>query len=381
MPEFHAKISPSSFARVRQCPASLKFAAMFPNESNAAADEGTACHEAVERILDGEIVEAGFVAENGIKLTAEHIVHVEEVVEWVLDQEFDRLFLEVRVPVGEALGLDDPDMMWGTSDIVGFKDGHVTVADAKFGFVPVKAATEGPDGRIVHNSQAMCYLSGAIHALGDKIDGDIETMRNVILQPRTGNRLDDEAFVSFSDLAEFKAEAAEVVRIALSDDAPFNPSEDACRFCPASGQCRAQITAEFEVLTEEVEDPGKLSNEELSEWLDKVDHIIATAKAIKLAALSRLETGQKVPGWKRVQGTGRAKWFDEEDVIAEIEAAGLDLDLYAPRKPTTQTALRKASALGNKVVDTLIVRPPGEPKLVREGDDGEAMDNEFEVLD
>ena len=73
MPAKHATIGPSSFSRVRKCPASLRFANQFPNETNPAAEEGTACHEAVERILDGETIEAGFVAENGIKLTAEYM--------------------------------------------------------------------------------------------------------------------------------------------------------------------------------------------------------------------------------------------------------------------------------------------------------------------
>lgn len=377
MPEFHAKISPSSFSRVRKCPASLRFAAQFPNESGAAAIEGTACHEAVERLLDGEVIEPGFAASNGFELTAEHMVYVQEVVDWIVDQEFDRLFTEVRVPVGAALGLRDPSMMWGTSDVIGIKGGHISVVDAKFGFVPVKAASLLPDGSIEHNSQAMCYLAGALHALSDKIPGDIEGMRNVILQPRTGNRIDDEAEVSFADLAKFKEEARAVVELALSEDAPFVPGEDQCRFCPASGSCRAQITAEFEAI-ENVAEPAALSDEELATWLDKVDHIIATAKAMQSVALSRLTAGRPLPGWKLVTGSARAKWTDDSEVIATLEARGLDLDLYAPRKPTTQTALKKV--LGKDVVEALVTRPAGEPKLARADDPGEALGGEFEVL-
>ena len=163
MPEHHAKISPSSFKRVRLCPASLLFAQQFPNESSAAAEEGTACHEAVERMLDGEFIEPGFVAENGITITAEHMPHIEEVVEWIVDQEFDRVYTEVRLPIGAALGLNDPDLCWGTSDVIGIKGSAMYVVDAKFGFVPVAATG---------NDQAMMYLTGALHEIAARMPGN-----------------------------------------------------------------------------------------------------------------------------------------------------------------------------------------------------------------
>lgn len=378
MPEQHARVSPSSFSRVMLCPASLVFAEQFPNETNQAAEEGTACHEAVERILDGEIVEAGFVAENGIKLTTEHLAAVEEVVEWVLDEEFDRVFLEVRVPVGAAIGLNNPEIMWGTSDIIGIKGSTVKVADGKFGFVPVEAAKVDPEtGELEHNKQAMCYLVGALHDIAPRLPGDLDEMWNVILQPRAGGV--KQAPVSWADVHKFKEEARSAIALALSDDPPFNPGEEQCRFCPASGSCKAQLTAEFQDLDNV--SPDALSDEELAEWLDHADRVIQTAKALQSTALQRLAAGRTIPGWKRTQGSGRAKWADEEMVVAEIEAAGLDLDKYAPRKPTTQTALKAKTALGKDVVEALVVRPPGEPKLVRESAPGDALDGEFEVLD
>lgn len=377
MPAKHATIGPSSFSRVRKCPASLRFAAQFPNETNPAAEEGTACHEAVERMLDGELVEPGFVAENGIELTADHLVLVEEVFDWVADQEFDRVWNEVRVPVGEALGLNDPSIMWGTSDIVGIKDGALWVVDAKFGFVPVEAQTVDPaTGEILLNDQAMCYLVGALHAIAPRIPGDIEEVWVAILQPRAGGP--KSARVSWDQIARFKEEARKAVMLALSDDAPFRPSESACKFCPASGNCRAQVIDEFEDL-DQVEDPAALSDADLAAWLDKADHIIATIKAMQSAALQRMEAGRRVPGWVREQGNGRARWIDEEEVVKEIAATGLDLDLYAPRRPTTQSTLKKK--LGKDWVEALVVRPPGEVKLVRAEEAKNPIDPEFEVLD
>ena len=155
--------------------------------------------------------------------------------------------------------------------------------------------------------------------------------------------------------------------------------QNSCRFCPASGHCKAQITAEFDDLDEVNVDT--LTGEELAGWLDKADHIIATAKAMQAAAVQRMLAGQVVPGWEVDQGEGRAKWRDEDEVLDEIRQAGLDLDVYAPRRPATQSALKAPTALGKQLVETLVVRPKGQPKLVRKGEAKNPISSEFEVLD
>jgi hypothetical protein len=373
MPELHAKIGPSSFSRVKACPASLRFAAQFPNETNAAAENGTACHEAVELMLDGELVEPGFTASNGVEVGADVFGFVEECFDFVAGEDFDRIMTEIKVPVGRALGLNDPDIMWGTSDVIGIKGSGVSVVDFKFGFVPVEA--RAADGTL--NTQGMCYLIGALEALAERFPGhDFDEFEIVIVQPRAGGV--KRTSVSWTEIHAFKAEARGAVNLALSGDAPFRPGEDQCRFCPASGSCKAQITAEFDDL-DHVEDPDALSDADLAGWLEKADHIIATVKAMQSAALARMAAGRKVPGWAREQGNGRAQWRDPEMVVAEIEAAGLDLDTYAPRSPITQTALKKA--LGKDVVEALVVRPPGAVKLVRASEAKNPLDGEFEELD
>jgi len=374
VPEHHATIGPSSFARVKTCPASLRFAAQFPNESNPAAEEGTAQHEACERMLNGEIIEAGFVTENGITLDVEMLGHVEEAVDWVLDQGFDRIMLEERLPVGQALGLNDPSIMWGTSDLIGIKGSAAYIVDYKFGRVDVPVRK--PDGTL--NSQAMCYLVGALHVLAERFTGhDFDELVLVIIQPKAGGV--KQTTVAGQEVYAFKNEAREAVALALGSDAPFNPSEDACRFCPAAGSCKAQLSEDFDDLDHV--DPDTIADEELADWLDKADQMIATIKAMQSVALQRMAAGRTIPRWTRQQGNGRAKWRDPAEVIEAIEAAGLDLDTYAPRTPTTQGALKAKSALGAKLVETLVTRPEGAISLVRSADATNPLDGEFEVLD
>jgi len=375
MPELHASIGPSSFSRVKACPASLRFAAQFPNTTNAAAEEGTAQHEACERTLNGEIIEAGFVTENGITLDVEMLGHVEEAVDWVLDQDFDRIMLEERVEVGQALGLNDPSIMWGTSDLIGIKGSAAYIVDYKFGRVAVDVRK--PDGTL--NAQGMCYLVGALHALAERFTGhDFDELVIVIIQPKAGGV--KQSAVTWPEIHAFKQEAREAVALALGADAPFNPSEDACRFCPAAGSCKAQITAEFTDL-DALPEVDTLTDGELADWLDKADYIKGVISSMQSTALQRMEAGRKIPRWARQQGNGRAKWRDTEEVVEAIEAAGLDLDQYAPRSPVTQGALKAKSALGAKLVETLVARPQGSISLVRSADATNPLDADFEALD
>jgi len=373
MPDLHAKISPSSFKRVRLCPGSLNYVEALlatgkaVDEDSPAAREGTARHEAVERMLDGEHLEAPFTAENGIVLDRLGLDDAEVVFDWIVEQEFDRIWNEVRVPVGEALGLNDPDLCWGTSDVVAIKGSSLYVIDAKFGRVDVS-----PKG----NDQALLYALGVIRYLQNQGEPTkFDLIHNVIIQPKAGGV--KQAEVTPEELEDYRKLARAAIETASGSDAPLVPGEEQCRFCPASGVCTAQLHDEFEALTEDI-DVDDISNERMAELLDQSDHILATIKSLKTAALQRLAAGQKIPGWVREQGNGRAKWIDEDDVVTEIEAHGLELDDYAPRRPATQTDLRKA--LGDKIVESLITRPPGEVKLVREEEAKNPLDSEFSPL-
>ena len=291
MPELHASIGPSSFARVKACPASLRFAAQFPNETNPAAEEGTAQHEACERILNGEIIEAGFVTENGITLDVEMLGHVEEAVDWVLDQEFDRIMLEERVEVGLALGLNDPSIMWGTSDLIGLKGSAAYIVDYKFGRVAVEVRK--PDGTL--NSQAMCYLVGALHALAERFTGhDFDELVLVIIQPKAGGV--KQTTVTWPEIYAFMNEARAAVAEALGPDAKFNPGEDQCRFCNAAGSCKAQLSSDFDDLDHV--DTDKITDAELADWLDAQDwsREDSREKARRAALLLRSNQPLKMSG-------------------------------------------------------------------------------------
>jgi hypothetical protein len=370
MPEEHAKISPSSFKRVKLCPASLTFAQQFPNEAGSAATRGTALHEAVEEGLDLNLPAPGTAMSNGYELTLNDHEDVEFIVNWIMDQGFEQLWVEQVLPVGLGLGLNDPDLCWGTSDMIGirYEPGAelptLYVMDAKFGFVDVD---------VEDNDQALLYSIGALHEFGERF----HRVCNVILQPRAGGV--KESFVEMDRFPKIREEAREAIKLAQSDDPPFNPGEEQCRFCPASGSCQAQIDKtlqdDFGDLTEDLQ---TVSNERLAEVLKKEKMIRQALDNVRSQAIQRLQAGQSIPGWKVAAGQSRARYINEQDVIDLLEQRGFDMDEVAPRKAPTQTLLRKL--IGSDETEGLVERPEGKPTLKPSSDPSDSI-SDFEVLD
>jgi len=329
----HANISPSAFARVRRCPASLDYAAKFPNESNAAAERGTLMHEYMQALVDQDPLPDIPDDDRDI---------CEEVYDWVLEQDFDEIHTEVRLPVGESLGLNDPDICWGTADLVGIKGNTITNVDYKFGFNDVQPGKE----------QDLMYLSGAIHVFGP-----FEEMRVVIIQPASGGV--KQLLVEPEALDAFRIEAKVGIYAALSADPEFNPGEEQCRWCPAAGQCKAQaewaLKRDFGVPVEDLE------GEEIARILQEEAAIRQFLDKVKEKAQVMLEFDpDSVPGWGIEQKAGRAQYADESEVVAACEEAGLDLDEVAPRKPIAQSKLKKVFD-----VEPYLIRPEGKKGLVR----------------
>ena len=123
----------------------------------------------------------------------------------------------------------------------------------------------------------------------------------------------------------------ELVKGAKATNDPNAPlcSGEWCQFCPAIGECpevvleaakSAQI--EFDVLTPVGEvvtditlpDESKMSPMEIARVLDFSSILTAWVKGVKARALSYLESGVEIPGYKLVAGKSRRRWANEEEV-------------------------------------------------------------------
>jgi len=271
------------------------------------------------------------------------------------------LLLEQRLPTGIK-------GCWGTSDAVIVSPSVVESVDFKYG-MGVKV-----DAQV--NPQLRLYGVGALDTYGDLL-GDVQTVRLHVHQPRLSH-IDTEE-LSAAELREWRDGIKAVAAIALGPDAPFGPGEDTCRWCPASGRCRAQM----EYATQrDFGKPDTLEEAEVAELLERVPAIEAWCAALKDYALNRAYSeGVPIPGYKVIMSGGRRSITDPEGAMAALAALGYAKD---------EISVRKMKALGdletllktdfNVAVAPFITKGKGSPSLVPETAKGEPISPEAQAV-
>ena len=272
----HALLGASSAARWIACPPSARATEHLPGETSKYAVEGTRAHELCEAHLRNNLRqwEAGYGAlplSGSIRLDGEPDDPPEMVravnqyvdfvhLQWGLYLHQPSVFIEQEVDVSQWVPGG-----FGTCDCLLIGDGILHIIDFKYGQgVPVS-----PE----RNPQLMYYALGA-YALFDGID-EVDTVRLSIVQPR----MQEEPQTWELPLADLLTWAREVLQpaaeLAWRGEGEFVTGEH-CRFCKAHPACRAWQKqygplAGFEPYPE----PATLSDEELGEWLQKLEGLAA----------------------------------------------------------------------------------------------------------
>lgn len=272
-----------------------------------------------------------------------------------------QLLLEQRLDTGVPSS-------WGTSDAVIVSPFHVEIIDFKYGsgvFVPA-----------ARNPQLRMYGLGALDTYGD-ILGDTEIVRITVHQPRLHHVETEE--ISPDDLRAWRTDVAiPAAELALGDDAPFGPSEDACRWCPASGLCKAQLESVFD--TDFDQDPDLLTPEDMSEALARVKAIRAWLVAFEEAALNTAYSeGKEIPGYKVVLSGGRRSVTDPEGALEALAYAGYERDKVSTTKIIGIGALEKLLGDDFHIVEDYVKKSEGRPSLVPESDKRKAIDPNSEA--
>lgn len=331
----HAILSPSASGRWLQCPASVRMTRDIPDqEESVYAREGTMFHLLCEIAASIRILGEN-TAENAMRLL-EWALDVEEDwresqlehLEWwltylqeLLDQEPEaRLLLEQRVDTGIP-------GCWGTADAVVIYPDRIHVVDIKYG--------SGLKVSGIENSQLRLYGLGALSLVDDPLK--IHEVTTTVWQPRMGNVSSET--LTRRELIKWKDEIEPIALLALGEDAPFGPSESACRFCPIAGNCGPQTRW---MLNQDYGDPDLLDAEEMAEAYSRVSGLKKWAAQVEDAALKRAyEEDGSVPGYKVVRSGGRRSITDDEKAIDLLVGAGYDPDIVSVSKVATLGRLDK----------------------------------------
>lgn len=373
----HALLGASSAARWIACPPSARATENLPGETSKYAEEGTRAHEVCEAHLRyslscwehgedspmlGESIRLDGQPDDPPEMCKAANQYVDFVhLQWGLYLHQPEVFIEQEVDVSQWVPGG-----FGTCDCLLIGDGILHIIDFKYGQgVPVN-----PE----HNPQLMYYALGA-YALFEGIE-EVSTVRLSIVQPR----MQEEPQTWEISLADLLTWAREVLQpaaeMAWKGEGEFCTGPH-CRFCKAHPACRAWKDkygplAGFEPYPE----PATLSDEELGEWLQKLEGLAAYARDLEEYAQQALMEGRALPGWKLVQGRSTRKWTDQDAAFRQMQADGIDEAMLYTRTPITLTVAEKM--IGKKrfaeTMSAFITRAPGAPKLAQASDPRPAYD-------
>lgn len=183
---------------------------------------------------------------------------------------------------------------------------------------------------VENNRQLIYYALGAIfHFHSDKLEimdwgGVYQEVEIGILQPRKDhidgpfrtwivppNVLND-----FAKELELRAQATTI------PNAPLVAGTH-CRWCPAKAICGAMYNktlaitqTDFKVIEKKpLPIANQLSVKDISTILEHEDTITSWFKSVRAYALTQLENGHEVPGFKLVKKRANRAWTSEQDVI------------------------------------------------------------------
>lgn len=370
----HDKLSPSSRYRYKACPGSVNESKKYPEKpSGPSAIDGTHTHSLLEHCVKQGLIQADTMIGQTIKdhegefvVEADRAERVQLVIDYVRSRMAQlgpdcQLWAERKVDPAHLVGRND---MKGTVDItlVSLARRTIEIIDLKDGFDPVSA--EG-------NEQMEVYAVGVLSELKLPINAvypyDIVTM--TIVQPKMRIKHMEpisSSTVTVQHILGLIGQMAVEAHLTEQPDAKLVPGEKQCKYCDAAGNCVAQVNQAMNgigIMFQPVQqlevpsflsaapvpelpsflaapaatvpavvqndsaitdishqaaskDPATMTNEQLAKILEAAPLVRQMIKVAEEEAMSRMEKGVTIPGFKAVNGNGSRKWALPEDEIA-----------------------------------------------------------------
>jgi hypothetical protein len=393
----HARFSPSSAERVTSCPASLRLSDGLPDSVSWEAVEGTIAHAiheyglargfAIDKFEEmepqafmprAEMHEAEWaVVPANWRVPREMIDYVQKSMDYCREY-VGETFVETRVNISRYTPVPD---QFGTCDFaVIYWDAEareyvLRIIDLKYGMgVKVDA---------FQNKQL------ALYALGFMEEYDFAYSFNRVEICVSQPRLDhfDEWKTTADELRVLGAYIKQRFTLALEENAPFGPSEKACKFCKAKATCPALYRRAFEAsqgwfddLAQPAEQPSvdgtwplstpdtrRMNLEHIRLVLDNAKLIRGFIDEVEAHALHLALHGTTVPGYKVVEGRSVRTISNVSGYETHLRENGVE-----PFKPAELIGVSEAEkalkGAAKKGLSAFLTKPKGKPTLAPESD-------------
>lgn len=372
----HALLAASSASRWLTCTPSARLEEQFPDTTSEAAKEGTLAHAIAELKVKKRFIEPmgprkfknaleklkadPLYKEEMLGYTDEYMDYIESIV-----HKFDSPpYMAVEKQLDYSAYAQEG---FGTGDCIIIGGNEIHVIDFKYGKgVPVFAE---------ENPQMKLYALGAYMEYSFLYP--IETVHLTIVQPRLDSI--SEWNLSATALLSWGESIKPIAVKAYAGEGEFVPS-DACRFCRAKSLCRARTDFNLQLEVEKGKMPPLITNEEVGNLLIRAKDLAKWANDLEDYALSSCLKGDKIPGWKAVEGRKDRTFTDQDAAFKKLIDGGITEEaMLYERKPLTLTKVE--GLVGKKKfseeLSDFITRKEGKPTLAHESDNREAITNKI----
>ena len=312
----HARLSASRADRFMTCPGSYRLEEVMPYEpAGPAAAIGTAIHELSEKILRGEAINPSDYPDDHFDMATEYASFVNKLVESPRKR-----MIEVNVDAGlkslhYALG--------GTADAVLVDGDHLHVIDLKTGRVLVEAED---------NKQLLTYALGVMRQLNAP---ESITCTMHIYQPRAGH---SKWTVSGATLVQHGQDLLAAANLALTFDAPTNPSANACKYCKAKPICPSMRQKVQDNARKEFAETVKLAEKDETitvppvtpDMIELAQLAASWSEAVLDAAKKQITEGSNIQGWTLRQGRKTKFWKSDALAYEALKSFPQAFDLKSP---------------------------------------------------
>lgn len=367
----HALLSPSSAHRWLNCPLAPRLEATLPEKPSEYAREGTVAHSVCEitakkkfkKVKAAEYnrvikkLKTDAVWDDEMLHTAEtYVEHLTELAMEFANEPY--IAFEVKVDISDYV----PEA-FGRCDCVMFGGDTLIITDYKHG----KGVPVSPD----ENPQLMLYALGALKLYKPLFGVALKKVAVYIDQPRIGAY--DGWTCTVDELLAWGESVKPKAQMAFMGFGEYHAG-DWCRFCRANGICKAQAEQQigaFDDFSAAVGNPtALLSPSEMGEVLKRGETLVSWYETVREKALESLLNGEKIPGYKVVEGRSTRCWTDQDKALDKLQESGVDRAVIYDSVPKTLVQLEKllGTARFKELVGEFVTKPQGKPTLALETD-------------
>lgn len=371
----HALLSASSAKKWLNCTPSARLEDILGDATSDSAEEGTLAHNICELKLsklftDTNMPQKTFTTKlNRLKKEKHYKPEMDgftdRYVEYISQIAYGysaapHVAIEKRVEYGNY-AKDG----FGRADCVILSGEDCHIIDFKYGKgIPVKA--EG-------NPQMGLYALGVLNAYGIIYPTRRVTMH--VVQPRLSNYATWQT--TKDELTAWgNAVVKPMAQLAYAGEGECKQGEWCdSGFCKAAATCRKRAEANLAVAETDPKDgklklPPLLTNQEVGEILGRAQSLAAWVKKLGAFALKEMECGNKIDGWKLVEGRSNRVITELDAVLQELMNAGYDKEILYNTEPLAMTNLEGVidGEDWKSIVVPHIIKPPGRPTIAQNTD-------------